>query len=891
MKEEDFYFLAPKGELARLIVAYDWTSTSLGEPSLWPQSLKSTIALILQSPVPIVTLWGWDGIMIYNDAYSVFAGGRHPQLLGSKVREGWDEIADFNDNVVRVGLSGQTLQYRDQELTLQRNGTPEPVWMDLDYSPIIDESGKPSGVMAIVVETTARVKAERRLNGESERLRRMFEQAPGFTALLAGPDHRFEMANDAYLRLVGKTQGIIGQKLLKALPELKGQGFREHLDEVLSSGKAYGGQSVAVKLERNGAIEQRYVDFIFQPVLGEDKVPIGIFVQGYDVTEQREAEASLRTESRLLGVLNRLGADLASERDVEKVVNKVVDAGAALTGAEFGAFFYNVVDEDGESYKLYALAGVAREKFSKFPMPRNTALFAPTFMGQGIVRSDDILTDPRYGKNAPHNGMPAGHLPVRSYLAVPVISRSGEVLGALLFGHGQPGQFKQEHEDLIAGASAIAAIAIDNARLFQALERELAERRRIEVQLQDVNAHLEDRVQAEIRERTKSEQALRQAQKMEAIGQLTGGIAHDFNNLLQVVSGNLQLLSKDIMGNAKAERRVGNALEGVSRGSKLASQLLAFGRRQPLEPKVVNIGRFVAGIEEMLRRTLGESIDIEVIHGGGLWNVLVDPVQVENAVLNMSINARDAMEGTGKLTIEVRNAILDDVYASRHEDVSSGQYVMLAVSDTGCGMPPEVISQVFEPFFSTKPVGKGTGLGLSMVYGFVKQSGGHVNIYSEINEGTTIKLYFPRNRQDEDAVVAVEHGPLVGGHETILVAEDDEQVRATVVELLGDLGYSVLKAKDAASALTVIESGTHIDMLFTDVVMPGTLKSADLARQAKERIPGLAVLFTSGYTENSIVHDGRLDAGVELLSKPYSREALARKIRHVLDSRKPVAAG
>jgi CheY-like chemotaxis protein len=227
----------------------------------------------------------------------------------------------------------------------------------------------------------------------------------------------------------------------------------------------------------------------------------------------------------------------------------------------------------------------------------------------------------------------------------------------------------------------------------------------------------------------------------------------------------------------------------------------------------------------------------------------------------------------------------------QHDDVSSGQYVMLAVTDTGSGMSPEVMAQVFEPFFSTKPVGKGTGLGLSMVYGFVKQSGGHVKIYSEVGEGTTIRLYFPRNRQQEDVVTQVEHGPLVGGRETILVAEDDEQVRATVVELLGDLGYSVLKAKDAASALTVIESGSPIDLLFTDVVMPGTLKSSELARQARERIPGLAVLFTSGYTENSIVHGGRLDAGVELLSKPYSREALARKIRHVLDSGKRRGVG
>ena len=371
---------------------------------------------------------------------------------------------------------------------------------------------------------------------------------------------------------------------------------------------------------------------------------------------------------------------------------------------------------------------------------------------------------------------------------------------------------------------------------------------------------------------------------MEAIGNLTGGVAHDFNNLLQVISGNLQLLAKDIAGNDRAERRVSNALAGVSRGAKLASQLLAFGRRAALEPKVVNIGRFVSGIDEMLRRALGEGIEIETIIAGGLWNSFIDPAQIENALLNLAINARDAMDGNGKLTIEAGNAVLDDAYV-RDQDIPAGQYVMLAVTDTGAGMPPEIIAQAFEPFFSTKPEGKGTGLGLSMVYGFVKQSGGHVRIYSEVGSGTTIKLYLPRAHQSEDLLVSRDTDAIFGGAETILVAEDDGEVRSTVVETLRDLGYRVLTANDAASALAVIESGVAVDLLFTDVVMPGTLKSPELARKAKERLPHIAVLYTSGYTENAIVHGGRLDQGVDLLSKPYSRETLARKIRQVMSKR------
>jgi PAS domain S-box-containing protein len=378
--------------------------------------------------------------------------------------------------------------------------------------------------------------------------------------------------------------------------------------------------------------------------------------------------------------------------------------------------------------------------------------------------------------------------------------------------------------------------------------------------------------------------AFHQAQKMEAIGQLTGGVAHDFNNLLQVISGNLQLLSDDVADNERARRRVANAMASVARGSKLSSQLLAFGRRQPLAPKVVNLGKLIRDMDDLLRHTLGEGVEIETVISGGLWNTSVDRTNLENAILNLSINARDAMDGQGRLTIEAGNAYLDDQYARRQHEVKPGQYVLIAVTDTGCGVPPELLEKVFEPFFSTKPEGSGTGLGLSMVYGFVKQSGGHVQIYSEVGYGTTVKIYLPRCLRGEEQM-AETPGEMRGGTESILVVEDDEAVRETAVSLLRDLGYRVLQAPDARSALSIIESGVALDLLFTDVVMPGTMRSPELAAMARQRMPDLAVLFTSGYTENSIVHAGRLDEGVELLSKPYTQEALALKLREVLSSR------
>ncbi|WP_164018067.1 response regulator [Pyxidicoccus trucidator] len=421
---------------------------------------------------------------------------------------------------------------------------------------------------------------------------------------------------------------------------------------------------------------------------------------------------------------------------------------------------------------------------------------------------------------------------------------------------------------------------------------DITEQKRAQDELRGYREHLENLVRERTRaledseaERRQTEAALRQAQKMEAVGKLTGGVAHDFNNLLQVIGGNLQLMDRELGGNAQARRRVATAMGAVDRGARLASQLLAFARQQPLDPTVINLGRLVRDMDDLLRRALGEDIELETVIGGGLWNTFADPNQLENVILNLAINARDAMEGEGRLTIEAGNAMLDDHYAQLHPDAAAGQYVLLAISDTGCGMPPEIMERAFEPFFTTKPEGRGTGLGLSMVYGFVKQTGGHIKIYSEVGHGTTIKIYLPRSLQVELPRSEPVPEQVEGGTETLLVVEDDAEVRATAVELLTELGYRVLKASDGQSALAIIQSGIPIDLLFTDVVMPGPVRSPELARHARTLLPDLEVLFTSGYTENAIVHGGRLDPGVHLLSKPYRREYLARKVRQLLMAR------
>jgi signal transduction histidine kinase/CheY-like chemotaxis protein len=381
---------------------------------------------------------------------------------------------------------------------------------------------------------------------------------------------------------------------------------------------------------------------------------------------------------------------------------------------------------------------------------------------------------------------------------------------------------------------------------------------------------------------------LRQSQKMEAIGQLTGGLAHDFNNMLSVIMGSLSLLKLRLSrGEGSLERYVDAAMEGAERAATLTHRLLAFSRQQPLVPQPIDVNKFVSGVSDLLRRTIGEQIHVESVLAGGLWRTRVDPTELENAILNLAVNARDAMPEGGRLTIETANCHLDDNYANEH-DVPAGQYVLVAVTDSGCGMDPEVAAKAFEPFFTTKTVGKGTGLGLSQVHGFVKQSGGHVKIYSEPGEGTTIKLYLPRffgAEMPAAAKAAIDQATLRGDvHEVILVVEDEERARQMTVETLRELGYTVQHADGAASALRIIDAEPNISLLFTDIVMPD-VSGRKLADEAQRRRPGLKVLYTTGYTRNSIVHNAVVDPDVQLISKPFTLDQLARKVREVLNAK------
>jgi signal transduction histidine kinase/CheY-like chemotaxis protein len=422
-----------------------------------------------------------------------------------------------------------------------------------------------------------------------------------------------------------------------------------------------------------------------------------------------------------------------------------------------------------------------------------------------------------------------------------------------------------------------AIIVMDARRRYRATEAARDEARAAAAALQE---------QMEAREA--AEEQIRQMHKMESIGQLTGGIAHDFNNMLAIVIGSLDLAERHLErtdDRARVRKSIESAREGAERAATLTSRLLAFGRLQPLAPVVLDANRLVSGMSELLRRTIGEQIGVETVLAGGLWKTYADPSQLENAIVNLAVNARDAMPEGGRLTIETANAYLDDDYARARSDVKAGQYVLISISDTGTGMSRDIIERAFDPFFTTKEVGKGTGLGLSQVFGFVKQSGGHVAIYSEPGQGTTVKLYLPRHEGPADALSQAEDEqalPEGRPEEIILVVEDEPRVRHFAIDALRELGYTALSASSGAEALEMLRGQPSVSLLFTDIVMP-EMNGRRLADEARELQPGLHVLYTTGYTRNAVVHNGMLDAGVAFLPKPFTIAQLARKVREVLD--------
>lgn len=841
------------GELGELIRRHDWTASGLGAPNDWPQSLKTVTAMLLASPVPIVLLWGEKGIMIYNDAYSVFAGGRHPRLLGSEVRKGWPEVADFNDQVMRVGLSGQTLAYKDQELTLYRSGRPEQVWMDLDYSPIHDESGAPAGVIAFVIETTQRVQARRDLQHSEQRFRALVN---------ATADEIYRLSPDwSDLRQLdgqgGSARGARSDRswLDTYIQPAEQAGVRLAIEQAIRNKTAFNLEHQVIRSDGSlGWALSRVV-----PLFDENGQILEWFGAASDITTRREAEETVRTNERRLRFLDALGKETARSTDADVIM----EVTTRMLGEHLGVAVcaYADMDQDQDGFTIrgdwhapgstsivghYSLAS-----FGKLAL-KNLHAGLPLILDDNARQLDASEAEAFLG------------IGLAATICMPLVKEG--CLTALMAIHDRvPRQWTADELSLLAEVTERSWAHIERVRA-EARRRESEERFRL-----DLEARVAERTEAlrlseaNIR---RTEQALQQAQKMEALGNLTGGIAHDFNNLLMAVLGSLDLLRRRMPPNPDLLRLLDTAKAGADRGASLTARMLAFARRQELRTADVELGLLIAGMSELLQRSLGPTIELRIDPAPVRAWVSTDANQLEAALLNLAVNARDAMGGQGSIVIRT---CFKTVTASEL-GLSPGEYWCLSVADTGEGMDENTLKRATEPFFTTKGVGQGTGLGLSMVHGLAAQCGGALRLRSSPGLGTTAEIWLPKSfasqTSPDPAAESLGLGAVKVAALDILAVDDDELVLASTVEMLKDLGHRVRPVGSAREALEWLERH-RFDLMLTDHAMPH-MTGAQLIASVCERHPELPAILVSGYAE---ALDGQMPDALRL-AKPFSRQQL-----------------
>jgi PAS domain S-box-containing protein len=1067
--------LAARGELAELVQAFDWSQTSLGALSSWPPYLRSIVELVLNSPIAMILLLGREGLMVYNDAYAVFAIGRHPGSLGRPVLEGWPEIADYNRNVMERGFAGESWSVSGQNLTVVRKGFPEEIWLDLSYMPVHDDTGQPAGILSIVIETTdsllasrALVESKKALAANEVRLRAILESATDDAIVATDGTGIITEWNSGAEKIFGWTEAeMLGRTACDFFtPEDRASGRIEL--EMLTADTTGRASDERWHLKKDGSrfyahgsmMPLRYGDVHGYLKILRDRTDEKVLQESYRLAQERnelalDAGAIIGTwiwdvprnivtgDERFARCFSldpdecRTGLPIemvtASIHPDDREPTSIAIDQALKLGGPFRAE-YRVLQADGSYLWVEAsghceldldrrpvrfpgvLMDISERKRSLEALRRSEDRYRMAFEASGVLGAwnFDILTGMFFADShfARIFGMDAALLesgvPVVDFLAAVHNDDRDRVSSRIKEALDSNGEFIEEYR--IFGSDGRLHWVLARGKGYPETGQpvyatgvavDITVRKHSEIALHELNATLEQRVAERTAERDRmwrlstdlmlvtkldativavnpawqvlldwtqgelvgarvidfihgediantmaemdrlrqgervtglvnryrhrdgsyrwiswmavpedglfhavgrditadkeaetllrnTEEQLRQAQKMEAVGQLTGGIAHDFNNLLAGITGSLELIKLRMAQSrfGEVERYVGAALNSANRAASLTHRLLAFSRRQTLDPKPVDLNRLVTSMEDLVRRTVGPGIRTEIVTAGGLWTTLCDANQLENALLNLTINARDAMPSGGKLTIETTNIRLDDAYAaSQGGEVKEGQYVALNVSDTGTGMPPDVIARAFDPFFTTKPLGQGTGLGLSMIYGFVKQSGGHVRIYSEIGNGTTVKLYLPRHVGEVEAdkgegdLMHLDHAVT---NRRVLVVDDEPVVRMLILDVLDELGYMALEAEDAASGLKILQNNPEVDMLVTDVGLPGGMNGRQLADAARELFPGVKILFITGYAENAAVGNGLMDVGMEVMSKPFAMDALAAKIGAML---------
>lgn len=786
----------------------------MGAPEQWPQSLRSALSICLQSSFPTAIYWGSELRLLYNDAWAFIPGERHPGALGQPAAKVWSDIWNVvGPQLEQVRSSAEGFSTYDQMLPIVREGREQETYWNYSFTPIRGEDGSVVGVFNQGHETTSRVLEERRRILESERQRRLFQQAPGFITILQGPEHRFEFVNDAYISLFG-NRDFVGKTVRDAFPELAGQGFYEWLDRVFATGERFVASNVPITLEGNGGLPsaERFLDFIYAPVADDDNRVTGIFCEGHDVTERNRSEAALRqSEERF--------------RQLAETVEQ--------------GFYVTELDDRRLSYLSPAYERIWQRPREE--LLENIASFIET-----------IHPDDRERVSAAEREQLSG---LSQELHYRIVRPDGSVRWI------RDRFFPVNDQD----GRPLRSVGLAD---------DITHSRQIQEDLHVLNETLEQRVAERTAELAAAQEALRQSQKLEAMGQLTGGVAHDFNNLLTPIIGSLDMLQRRGLADERMRRHIDGALQSAERAKTLVQRLLAFARRQPLQAVAVDLTALVEGMAELVDSTTGPQVEVLVELEDGLPSVLADANQVEMALLNLAVNSRDAMPRGGTLRITAASGSK----GGRPEQLPRGDFVRLAVTDTGVGMDEATLSRAIEPFFSTKGVGQGTGLGLSMVHGLVSQLGGVMSIASEAGVGTSVELWLPVAVAQEGLGRSSEEAVPVAGHGCALVVDDEDLVRMCTAEMMSELGFDVVEARSGEDALKRLANGLRPDVLVTDHLMPG-MTGIELAHLATGMLPQMAAVIVSGYAEQEGVAPS-----LPRLTKPFKQAELKQALANATAS-------
>jgi PAS domain S-box-containing protein len=953
-------FARHEGEMAGRMRAVDWSRTPLGLPQHWPAALNTLVGLMLTSQQPMFMAWGEGRTWLYNDAFIPILGNKHPAALGRPALEVWGEArADLEPLFARV-FAGTPVQMDDIALRLDRRGRLEEAHFSFSYTPVCGPDGSVGGLFGACIETTEKVLAQRAAVDERERLNRLFEQAPTFMALLVGPEHRFELANPKYMELVGHRP-VLGLTMAQALPEAAEQGYLALLDEVLQSGNPFKAEAAPFAAQRGpeGPVERRYVDFVYQPVIGADGRSEGIFVQGVDVTDRTMAESSVRKSAHWQEALNRLHVrfnELTDPADIAYAAAQMLGETLGVSRTGYGTIDPVTetisIERDWNAPGIATLAGTLHF--------RDYGSYIEDLKRGDTAVVADARVDPRTRDSA--DALEA--ISAQAFVNMPVTERSGFV--ALLYlNHATAREWPDEELAFIRDVAERTRMATERRRaenelvaltssLEHLVEERTAERDRVWQNSRDLlvivgsdgvfrrvnpawksllgfepaeveGKHFRDFVWPEDSADTRAafhseaaadhltafenryrhkdgtprwiswqtavegdlvyaygrdvteakaqavalnqaQEALRQSQKLEAMGQLTGGVAHDFNNLLTPIMGSLDMLQRRDVGGPREQRLIDGALQSAERAKTLVQRLLAFSRRQPLQAEPVDVAALVRGMSDLIGSTTGPQIRMAVEVAEGLPRAIADANQVEMAILNLAVNARDAMPEGGTLRVA---ADLRSAGASNPLGLAPGPYVCISVADTGTGMDEATLKRAIEPFFSTKGIGKGTGLGLSMVHGLAAQLGGAVQLASQVGLGTNIELWLPCTDADAAEIDLTEPSLSQGmASGTALLVDDEDVARQTTADMLKELGFQVTEVSSGEEALTVLRAGFVPNLLVTDHLMPG-MSGEELAREAASFHPRIKVLIVSGFAEL-----GGISPDLPRLNKPFRQHEL-----------------